>query len=395
MQKMLAISHTKFEEVISIGKVFLHKSFNSISFLTLTLLILLKFGALSWGQLSIQYLSLLVLQQTSLFSLETFCQHSILAKPTDAITIWSDAIRVRLGISCLLVALLTFLKIPIAILALTAVYLILNVYNEAFKVAAKIEDKINTWSLISWASSWVAYGWIFIIKAQIQFHDLLVILTVSQCLRFALLNIQFYQKYKVPLLPRTDFTQLRLSGSYFLRSSVVRLNYKTPFFLAVFLLGSIAMSSFHLLLLWTFVGCSIAHQLGIHGVLNFNEWNREAIKVQILKMLIVGTLMGLMWVLLGIFLSNKIPFSITSPWWMIPVFIILVFTYVQLPLLHALLKEREENRIIQIYTLIILLQATLGYWFLSQQEIVLCLWILGATAVLQTLLYMKALSRIL
>lgn len=395
MQKMLVGHSGTFEEAISKGKVLLYKSFNSISFLTLTLLIILKFGALSWGQISIYYLSLLVLQQISLFSFETFCQHSILAKPTDGNTIWRDAIKVRLGIAYFLVALLTCLKIPIVNIALTAIYLILNIYNEAFKVPAKIEGKINTWSLISLIVLLGTYGWILHSKTQLQYQDLLIILTTSQSIRFILLNFLFYKEYKIPLLPRTDFTQLKMSVRYFLRSSIVLLNYKTPFFLAAFLLGAIAMSSFHLLLLWTFIGCSIAHQLGIHGVLNFNEWNREAIKVQILKMLIAGTLMGLMWVGLGIFLSNKIPFSITSPWWMIPVFIILVFTYVQLPLLHALLKEREENRIIQIYTLIILLQATLGYWFLSQQEIVLCLWILGAISVLQTLLYMKALNRII
>lgn len=395
MQKMLAVCHTKFDEVLSTGKVFLYKSFNSTSFLALSLLILLKLGALSWGQLSIYYLSLLVLQQTSLFSFETFCQHSILSNPTKAITIWSDAIRVRLGIAYLLVALLTILKIPFAVLALTAIYLILNIYNEAFKVAAKIEDKINTWSLISWTSMLGAYGWIFLSKAQLQFQDLLVILTLSQSIRFALLHFLFYQEYKVPLLPRTDFTQLKMSGGYFLRSSIVLSNYKIPFFLAAFLLGAIAMSSLHLLLLWTFAGCAIVHQLGIHGILNLGEWNRDALKEQILKMLIAGTLLGLIWVGLGFVLSTKLTYIAISPWWMLPAFIILLFTFVQLPLLHTLLKVKEEKIVLQIYTVIILLQVALGYLFLSQQEIALCLWTLGVTAVLQSFLYTKALNRIL
>lgn len=395
MQKMLAFRDIKSEEIFSMGKVYLYKSFKSVSFLTLTLLILLKFGPLSWGQLSIYYLSLLVLQHTSLFSFETFCQHSILENPTKVITIWRNAISVRLGIAYLLVALLAFLKLPIVLLALTAVYLILNVYNEAFKVAAKIEDKINTWSLISWASVLGAYVWIAFLKAQLLFQDLLLILTIVQSIRFILLNYLFYQKYKIPLLPRTDFTQLKLSGSYFLRSSVVLLNYKTPFFIAAFFLGVMAMSSLHLILLWLYVGCAIIHQLGIQGIFNFNRWTRAVLKEQILKMIIVGTIVGLLWVWLGISLSNKIPFALISPWWMIPVFIILLLTWVQLPLLHALLKEQEEKTIIQIYTLIILLQAILGYWFLSQNEIGNCLWAIAFTAMLQTFSYLKSIFRIL
>lgn len=93
MLKMLAARCTKVEEIFSMSKLFLFKSFHSISFLALTLLIILKFGALSWGQISIYYLSLLVLQHTVLFSFETFCQHSILNHPTDAKTVWSDAIE--------------------------------------------------------------------------------------------------------------------------------------------------------------------------------------------------------------------------------------------------------------------------------------------------------------
>ncbi|MBK7966740.1 MAG: hypothetical protein IPK10_16735 [Bacteroidetes bacterium] len=395
MQNMLALRMNKIEETFPKSLSFLSTSFNSISFLLLTLLILLKFEALSWGQISTYYLSLLVLQHTTLFSFETFCQHSILANPTEATTIWSDAIRVRFGIACLLVALLTILKIPFVTLSITAFYLILTIYNEAFKVAAKMEDKINSWSLISWGSILGAYGWIYFSKAQLQFLDLLVILTVSQGIRFVLLNFLFYYEYKLPLLPRTDFTQLKMSGRYFFRSSIVLLNYKIPFFFAVFLLSAIAMSSFHLLMLWTFVGYATVHQLGIHGTLNFNDWNRDALKDQSLKMLIAGTLMGLIWVGLGFVLSTKIPYAAISPWWMIPVFIILLFTCVQLPLLHALLKVKEEKKILQIYALSVFLQATFGYWFLSQQEITYCLWTLSVTAILQTLLYKKVLSKII
>lgn len=179
-------------------------------------------------------------------------------------------------------------------------------------------------------------------KHTFEFQELLFILTGSQSIRFLLLNFLFYQEYKIPLLPRTDFTQLRMSGKYFFKSSIVLLNYKTPFFIAAVLLGAIAMSSLHLLLLWAFVGCALVHQLGISGILTFNECNRDAIKEQFLKMGIGGTLMGLTWVGLGIGLSNKIPHATISLWWMIPIFIILLFTCVQLPLLHALLKVKKD-----------------------------------------------------
>jgi hypothetical protein len=80
---------------------------------------------------------------------------------------------------------------------------------------------------------------------------------------------------------------------------------------------------------------------------------------------------------------------------MIPAFILLLFTSIQLPLLYALLKVKEEKNILRIFALCVTLQTMLGYWFLSQQEIVLCLWTLGATAILQTLLYSRVLSRII
>lgn len=395
MQKMLAVRNFKLEKILSLGKEIFYNSFKSISFLILTLLIQLKFGPLSWGQLSIYYLSLIVLQHISLFSFETFCQHSIIESPAEATSIWSNAISVRLGIAYLLVALLTLIKLPFTLLAMTALYLVLNVYNEAFKVAAKIEDKINTWSLISWTSVLGAYSWIIFSSVPLLFQDLLIVLTIAQCIRFILLNYHFYWKYKIPLLPRTDFTQLKLSGSYFLRSSIVLLNYKLPFFMAAFLLGVNAMSTLHLILLWLLAGCAIIHQLGIQGIFNFNRWTQDVLKAQILKMLIVGTIAGLVWIWLGITLSIKIPFALISPWWTVPVFIILLLTWVQLPLLHALLKEQEEKKIIQIYTLIIILQAILGYWFLSRHEIGNCLWALAFTALLQTYSYLKSIFKIL
>ena len=113
MQKLLTESNVKIELILSMGKMFLLNSFKSISFLALTLVILLKFGNLSWGQISVYYLSLLVLQYIALFSFETFCQHSILDNPAATTSIWKDAIRVRLSIAYLLIAILALFKIPL------------------------------------------------------------------------------------------------------------------------------------------------------------------------------------------------------------------------------------------------------------------------------------------
>lgn len=395
MQKMLLESHLKFERLLSMSKVFLLNSFKSISFLALTLVILLKFGTLSWGQISVYYLSLLVLQHITLFSFETFCQHSILDNPSETTTIWKDAIRVRLSIAYLLIAIVVLFKIPLTLLFLATCYLILQIYNESYKVIAKLEDKINLWNLISWASLIVTIGWIVFTKTQLSFQELLIVLVATQGMRLALLCTYFYSTYPLPYLPRTDFTQLKKSGIYFLRSTIVLLNNKTPFLVGAIMLGSISMSSFHMILLWTYTGSTITHLLGTSGILNFTEWNRDALKESVLKMVIGGTVMGLTWVGVCLFFMNKLQMNTISPWWMIPVFIILLFTSIQLPLLFALLKVKEEKNILRIFAVCVTLQTILGYWFLSQQEIVLCLWLLGATAFLQTLLYMKVLNRII
>ena len=395
VQKLLTESNLKIERLLSMGKVFLLNSFKSISFLALTLVTLLKFGNLSWGQISVYYLSLLVLQHITLFSFETFCQHSILENPSNTTSIWRDAIRVRLSIAYLLIAIVALFKIPLTLLLLATCYLILQTYNESYKVIAKLEDKINSWNLISWLSLIVTIGWILFTKTQLSFQELLLVLVATQGMRLALMCTYFYPTYPLPYLPRTDFTQLKKSGIYFLRSSIVLLNNKTPFLFGALLLGSISMSSFHLILLGTFSGCAIAHQLGLSGIIKFHEINRDAIKEYVLKMIIGGSVMGLTWVGVCLVFMNKLQMNTISPWWMIPVFIILLFTFIQLPLLYALLKVKEEENILRIFTLCVTLQTILGYWFLSQQEIVLCLWILGATAILQTLLYMKVLHRIL
>lgn len=392
---MLTESHVKIDQFISMGKVFLLNSFKSISFLALTLVILLKFGNLSWGQISVYYLSLLVLQHITLFSFETFCQHSILDNPSETISIWRDAIRVRLSIGYLLIAIVALFKIPLTLLLLATCYLILQIYNESYKVIAKLEDKINSWNLISWLSLIVTIGWILFTKTQLSFQELLIVLVASQGMRLALLCTYFYSTYPLPYLPRTDFTQLKKSGIYFLRSTIVLLNNKTPFLVGAIMLGSISMSSFHMILLWTYTGCAITHLLGTSGILNFTDWNRDALKDSVLKMAIIGTVTGLTGVTVCAYFMNAFQMNTISLWWMIPAFILLLFTSIQLPLLYALLKVKEEKNILRIFALCVTLQTMLGYWFLSQQEIVLCLWLLGATAFLQTLLYMKVLSRII
>lgn len=395
MQKLLTESNLKIEHFLSMGKLFLLNSFKSISFLALTLVILLKFGTLSWGQISVYYLSLLVLQHIALFSFETFCQHSILDNPAETTTIWKDAIRVRLSIGYSLIAIVALFKIPITLLLLATCYLILQIYNESYKVIAKLEDKVNLWNMISWLSLIVTIGWILFTKTQLSFQELLIILVASQGMRLVLLSNYFYSTHPLPLFPRTDFTQLKKSGLYFLRSSIVLLNNKTPFLFGAILLGSISMSSFHMILLWTYTGCAIIHLLGTSGILNFRDLNRDALKESVLKMIIGGTVMGLTWVGICFVFMNKFQLNTISLWWMIPFFIILLFTAIQLPLLYALLKVKEDKNILRIFALCVTLQTLLGYWFLSQQEIVLCLWILGATAVLQALLYMKVLNRII
>ena len=395
MQKLLTESNVKIELILSMGKMFLLNSFKSISFLALTLVILLKFGNLSWGQISVYYLSLLILQHIALFSFETFCQHSILDNPAATTSIWKDAIRVRLSIAYLLIAILALFKIPLTLLLLATCYLILQIYNESYKVIAKLEDKINSWNLISWLSLIVTIGWILFSKTQLSFQELLIVLVVTQGMRLALLCTYFYSTYPLPYLPRTDFTQLKKSGMYFLRSSIVLLNNKTPFLLGAILLGSISMSSFHMILLWMYTGCTIIHLLGTSGILDFTDLNRDALKESVLKMVIGGTVMGLTWVGICLVFMNKFQMNSISFWWIIPVFILLLFTSIQLPLLYALLKVKEDKNILRIFALCVTLQTLLGYWFLTQQEIILCLWILGLTAVLQTLLYMKVLSRII
>ena len=335
---MLTATNLKIDLIISMGKVFLLNSFKSISFLALTLVILLKFGTLSWGQISVYYLSLLVLQHITLFSFETFCQHSILENPSETTSIWKDAIRVRLSIGYLLIAILALFKIPLTLLFLAACYLILQIYNESYKVIAKLEDKINSWNLISWLSLIVTIGWILFTKSQLSFQELLILLVATQGMRLAILCTYFYSTYPLPYLPRTDFTQLKKSGIYFLRSTIVLLNNKTPLFFGAILLGSISMSSFHMILLWTYTGCAIIHLLGTSGVLNFTEGNRDALKESVLKMVIGGSVMGLTWVGVCLFFMNKLQMNTISLWWMIPAFILLLFTSIQLPLLYALLK---------------------------------------------------------
>jgi hypothetical protein len=395
MQKMLIECNLKTRLFFSMSNLFLLNSFKSISFLGLTLVILLKFGPFTWGQISIYYLSLLILQHITLFSFETFCQHSIIENPSETTTIWQDAIRVRLSIAYLLIAIVALFKIPLTLILLTTCYLILQLYNESYKVIAKLENKINVWSLISWLSLLLSIGWILFSKTQLSFQELLILFVATQGLRLAFLCTIFHSTYPLPYLPRTDFTQLKKSGIYFLRSSIVLANNKIPFFLGAILLGSIAMSSFHMILLWVYAGCAIVHSLGLSGILNFNECNRDALKVAALKMMIGGTVMGLTWVGVCLGFLNKFQLNAISLWWMIPVFTLLLFTFIQLPLLYALLKVKEEKNILRIFAICVTLQTLLGYWFLSQQEIVLCLWLLGATAFLQTLLYMKVLSRII
>jgi hypothetical protein len=258
-----------------------------------------------------------------------------------------------------------------------------------------LEDKINSWNLISWFSLIVTIGWILFTKTQLSFQELLIVLVVTQGMRLALLCNSFYSTYPLPFLPRTDFTQLKQSGMYFLRSSIVLLNNKTPFLFGAILLGSLSMSSFHMILLWTYTGCAIIHLLGTSGILDFTDLNRDALKESVLKMVIGGTVMGLTWVGICLVFLNKFQMNSISFWWIIPVFILLLFTSIQLPLLYALLKVKEDKNILRIFALCVTLQTILGYWFLTQQEIILCLWILGLTAVLQTLLYMKVLSRII
>ena len=256
-------------------------------------------------------------------------------------------------------------------------------------------SKTHSWNLISWLSLIVTIAWIIFTKTQLSFHELLLVLVATQGMRLALLCTYFYPTYPLPYLPRTDFTQLKKSGIYFLRSTVVLLNNKTPFMAGAILLGSSSMSSFHMILLWTYTGCAITHLLGTSGILNFTEWNRDALKESVLKMAIIGTVTGLTWVSVCAYFMNTFQMNIVSLWWMIPVFILLLFTSFQLPLLYALLKVKEEKNILRIFTLCVTLQTVLGYWFLSQQEIVICLWTLSATAALQTFIYMKVLSRII
>jgi len=395
MLEIITVSSKVKSTVFTVGRSIAWNNNRSITFLLISFLIIIQRGPILWGQLALPLFSLMLLSHICTYSLTAFSFDSIRENANNAKVIWSNAIRMRLGLAIAIIAILSFFKIPFHLLGMILGFLLLQVYNESYKIPAKIEQRSKSWILLSGITGMIPILWLISVDNNFLFEELLKIILLAEIFRFVLLNISFNSKYKVPYLPQLDFTQLRLSGKYFFRSSIVLINHKSALFMAALFLPSYAMTSFHLFLFWTITGIAFANQIGMSGVLKMEECNAESVKSSLLKMLMIGSAMSLIWTLIGIQLLIAFNFTQINLWLFIPGFLMILFSYLQIPLLYALLKLNENKFIFKNYIIITSLQILVSFFTLMQGEINLCLILFALISFVQTALFRVQLQKII
>ena len=360
-----------------------YKGATGISQLFISFYLVLNNGTLLWGQYIPFFLFLQAIYFISYYGFEKYAEQAILHDPFHSERTWSDAIKFRLGIAYSLLALTLLANINLYLLMCGGGWVILRLYNESFKIVARLEKQLIQWTFIEWCSAFLPLIWLYLRATNVTPLFILQIYTLSELARFIVLQFQYGRTYKIPFLPRADITQLKESTPFFVNKSIFYVNNRIIPFSGAFLLPFTLLACFHLIVYWIIFGTSLAYFIWTSDYFDFQSLSKENVTMSSLKMTIIGTLISIVWIPFGFYLEKNYLGQGIDPLLMIPCFLLLLNTFTGIPWMAALIKLKEETSLQLIFGINMLLQLCICYFTLKAGETGWCLWTICGLSIAQ------------
>lgn len=362
---------------------FLKEGSDQAGILLIASILTIKFGTTATGQFIPVYLILQFILQLSLFGFQTHVQEH-LQHEGNRYQVWSNAVKARASILYLSILTLLIIRFNSPFVIPSAIWLIARFYNEVVSLSARYNGKTKESLFIQWIFIAGTGVWINAETVSFSLSTFLQVMTIAECGRLATSLVFRLSFFRLPLLPRIDFTQL-YSALPHLGS---RLLYILP--LNITLLAAILLPTYQLTI-YTFEICFLVlGTLPAYAIWSTDRYkpkalSEESILISSLRLMMHGTIISVVWILSSHFLINTISGRETEPWLVIPQFVLLLSLYYQLPWITALQRLRETTGIRLAIALAIIAELSLSVFFLSKYSMFFNFVALAALAVLRSI----------
>ncbi len=345
-----------------------------------------RFGLLYLGQILPVYMLFYFLQYLIHFNFSYSMNTATPGQHDDLFTEWENAIRARTTIAFISVSTLFLLQIPIIILVSGFLWSLFRFYNLSYFFMPGGDAHLPHRIIIEWILHLIGLAILIVYPGIFTAEIFFNILAGLELLKFLIHSTITGVNFKFPLLPRVNFTVIQQNTSYFISSLVSFLKNKIILLPAILILPGLALGKFYMIFLWVMAGIRISYPFMKNKINSFQFLNNGEINRHSLKFTIYGSLVSFIWTCGGYFLLAATNADLyRQPELMIPVFLISLFSFYNIPKEYLLIKYREGRNIDLMNGILLPLQIVGSVIAFSSGNSVHCFWILLITSVLYTI----------
>lgn len=362
---------------------FLKEGSDQAGILLIASILTLKFGTTATGQFIPVYLVLQFILQLSLFGIQTHV-HEHLQHEGDRNEVWSNAVKARTSILFLSIITLMIIRFQSPFVIPSAIWLIARFYNEIVLLSARFNNKTKESLLIQWIFIAGTAVWINAETTSFSLSTFLHVMAISECGRLVISLLFRLSFFRLPILPRIDFTQLNSALPHLGTRLLYILPLNISLIAAILFLPTYRLTVYTLEICFLVLGTLPAYAIWSTDKYKPKAISEESILISSLRLMMHGTIISVVWILSTHFLINNITGRETEPWLIIPQFILLLTFYFQLPWLSASQRLIKTGTIRIVIAISLLTELLITGYFLSQNDLFLSFAALSGIALIRS-----------
>jgi hypothetical protein len=223
--------------------------------------------------------------------------------------------------------------------------------------------------LIQWIFIVAVGVWINAESNSFSLTNFLTAMSIAESGRLAIQLLFRLTYFKLPIVPRIDFTQLYTAIPHLGTRLLYILPLNITLLAAILFLPSGQLTIYTLEICFLVLGTLPAFALLSTERYRPNALSTDAIVISSLRLTMPGTIISVLWILSTHFLINIITGRETEPWVIVPQFIMLLTVYYQLPWISAFQRLKETSSLRLLLSITLFIELTLSIVFLSQGEV--------------------------
>lgn len=355
--------------------------------LVVFLCIVNHYGIYAAGQMVVPLFMLHSISIISNFGLHGHLRHVFQNSELPAIELWKFAFRARLSLLIFLLPLLLLLNnLTVAATVYGSIWLMARFMNEVQLVGARFNHRLNDWLTVRIVLYLAVFFSIHNLHSHFQTEEMLLAIAIPEFLMTIVLLLSHVSLFPVTLLPRIDFTQLKMALPHFYAQLIFTFNYYL-LILPIALTQPLRITAeFFLHLLMLVVGLVPAYLIWNDYRNARPSMSESDLTAATLALIIRGTIASTIAVISGITLQLAIADIAPDLSIALPLFMIMLSQYYTIPGLHALTEEGKLPWLLRLWIISGLLQIAVTIIIINSSHQALLFPVISMLALAQSLM---------